>query len=182
MPQMEMKTPTKPTTRSTMNAENPTIDDELNAYTTDDDRATAAKYLSLIEDRARVSHIADDYDVREDDLKRIIYALGASLEHEIREDEENVIYTGDGYMVTADVGHRGVVEETISRAISDGDALDAEREMAEKYDVDVEEIDDEDAIAHYRDQLPLAVIKAMRELDDSGHNYPVGYPLVVLTE
>ncbi|WP_096391459.1 hypothetical protein [Halopenitus persicus] len=164
-----------------MNAEISAIDYDLTALTTDRDRANGVKYLSLIEDEARVTHIADDYDVRVDDLQRIVFALGATLDHDILDDDD-VIYTDGGYSVIVAVEHRHLVEETISREISDEDALDAEREMAEQYDVDPDSVEDEKAIAHYRDQLALAVLKAMRAADGSGHTYPAGYPLVVLAE
>jgi len=164
-----------------MNDEIPTIDYELSIVTNDRDRATGVEYLSLIEDEARVTHIADDYEVRVDDLKRILFALGARLDHDIHE-EEDVVYDDDGYVVITDVGHRYVAKDTISREISDEDALDAEREHAEEYGVEPEELDDEDAISHYRDQLTMATLKTMRSADGSGHNYPVGYPLVVLAE
>jgi len=160
----------------------PTPDYELDVLTDDRDRDrdSGVRYLSLAEDGASVTRIAAKYGVRYEDLSRIIYALGATLDHDV--DGEEVSYTGDGYSVIVDVSHRHVVEETISREISDEDALEAKREMASKYDVGPEGMDDEDAIEHYRGQLMLSTFAAMRRLDGSEGDSPVGYPLVILAE
>ncbi|PHQ46319.1 hypothetical protein DJ68_07995, partial [Halorubrum sp. C3] len=158
----------------------PTPSYDLSIITTERDRDNGVRYLSLVENEARVHHIADDYEVTAADLKRVIYALGASIDHTVHTDEEDVIYTDDDYTVTADVSHRHAVEETVNREIGDEHALDAERELAKQYDVDPGAVEDEKAIAHYRDQLTLATLAVMRAVDGSEHGYPVGYPLVIL--
>lgn len=139
------------------------------------------EYLGLFAD-VDIDGIAEDAQVLAEDVRRIIYTTGATLIHGVG-DEHDVRYEGDGYAVTADEGHLDVVQEQISREITDEHALEAEHEMADEYDdVDADEIDDEDAIAHYREYLRYAVIDAMAEMDAADTTYPVGYPLVVLTD
>jgi len=159
----------------------PTPSYDLSIITTDRDRDNGVRYLGLIENNARVNLIADEYGVRDEDLTRVLFALGASLDHDVREDE-TVVDRDDGYVITADTGHRHVVKETVSREISDENALEGELVLADEFSVDTDELEEERLISHYRDQLVLAVLETMRRLDTSDHNYPAGYPLVILSD
>ncbi|WP_435180462.1 hypothetical protein [Halorussus sp. AFM4] len=143
------------------------------------DHETGEEYLELVEDATNIEAIADSEDVRAEDVRRIIYTTGATLSHGIQSDVD-VRYRGDGYAVTAAESNLDVVQEQINHEITDEHAIRAERELAP---VDDEELPGEDElIGHYTEYLRYAVISAMDALNKGDSRYPVGYPLLVLTD
>jgi hypothetical protein len=144
------------------------------------DQATRERYVSLFADGGHISAAASR--VREEDLRRVIDAIGAATDHDAVLGEaranDSVRYEADDYVVDVD-NHYDWIREVIVREFDDEEAAAALEDLTGEQHNGAEVAD------YYRSDLLHAVIEAMARLDKTSYDgvaYPVNYPLVLLRD
>ena len=127
----------------------------------------AERYLTIINEQADIESQSELRGVRPRHVKEVIKGIGDELLHEYESEESRnhsstTVIQCDGYIVTIHPNHNSqCVSEAIFAEISRDEMWEAVLSSAEKNGFDEQDLDREECVSHYADELRCAVLAVM---------------------